>query len=356
MSTMYACPRCHTTLDHQEAGLRCDTCRITFPIRDGIPDFSSRKHYWNHIDEERMDVLLEIARDRGYRYAVEKILGPFAGQYLVGYVLDDSRADFRTILPLTSETNVLDLGAGWGAVSCGLAGDCQSVTAVDTNAQSLAFIQLRAEQSGLTNVKVAQIDPLDDACLPFPDGSFDVAILNGVLEYVGEASTRLSPDEVQRRCLREIRRVVKPGGVLFVGIENRYGLLYFLGTRDHSNLRFTSLLPRALANLIMQLRLHKPYRTYTYSCRGYRELLKSSGFDDPSIYLAYPTYREPHFILPSDNDKALLYFVRRHAAHIKSRAQRLLVRTVFKLLPPRLSCGLMVRVFYCYMLVAEAKR
>ncbi len=356
MSTTFACPRCHTQFEIQGSGLRCEKCRHTFPVHNRIPDFSSRPHYWNLLNEERMDVLLEIARDHGYRYAVEKILGPFAGHYLVGYVLDDSRADFRTVLPLTQETAVLDLGAGWGAVSCGLAADCRSVTAVDTNAQTLAFIQIRAEQSGLRNVQVAQIDPLDDASLPFPDGSFDVAILNGVLEYVGEASTGLRPDEVQRRCLREIRRVVKPGGVLYVGIENRYGLLYFLGTRDHSTLRFTSLLPRSLANLVTRLRLRKPYRTYTYTCRGYRELLKSAGFEDPSIYLAYPTYREPHFILPSDNEMALTYFVRRHAAHIKSRLQRSIVRTVFRLLPRRLSCRLMVRAFYCYLLVAETPR
>jgi ubiquinone/menaquinone biosynthesis C-methylase UbiE len=335
------------------AELNCAGCERKYPFREGIPDFSSREHYWNLLTEERMDVLLDIARDRGYKYAVEKILGAFADPYLVGYVLDDGRADFRALLPLTRDSAVLDLGSGWGAVACGLAASCGTVTALDTNPRSLEFIRLRAEQSGLTNVNVAQIDPLDDAHLPFADNTFDVAMLNGVLEYVGEASRDSSPEEVQRRCLEEIRRVVKPGGVLYVGIENRYGLLYFLGTRDHSSLRYTSLLPRPIANLIMQIRLRRPYRTYTYSEAGYRNLLKSAGFDEPSMYLAYPTYREPHFILPSNNDRALTYFVRRHASHIRSRIQRAVVNGVFRLLPPRLSCRLMVKVFYCYMLVAE---
>ena len=353
MTTTFGCPYCRQSLPPGGDKLTCDSCSRSYPVRGGIPDFSSRPHYWNLLNEDRMDVLLEIARDKGYRYAAEKILGAFADPYLVGYVLDDGRADFRALLPLTPDSAVLDLGAGWGAVACGLAASCGSVTALDTNPKSLEFIRLRAQQSGLSNLRVAQIDPLDDSRLPFADDTFDVAVLNGVLEYVGEASDGTPPEEVQRRCLREIRRVVRPGGVLYIGIENRYGLLYFLGTRDHSGLRYTSLLPRPLANLITRFRLHRPYRSYTYSEAGYRSLLKSAGFDDPSVYLAYPTYREPHFILPSDNERALDYFVRRHAVHIRSRLQRVVVQGVFKLLPRRLSCRLMVKVFYCYMLVAE---
>lgn len=356
MTASFACPACHATLEPESALYRCRECDRVFPLRDGIPDFSTRAHYWNHLTEDRMDVLLDIARDRGYRYAVEKILGAFADPYLVGYVLDNGRADFRALLPLTPDSAVLDLGAGWGAITCGLAANCGSVTALDTNPKSLEFIRLRAVQSGLDNVRVAQIDPLDDAALPFPDDTFDVAVLNGVLEYVGAASSGSPPEQVQKRCLQEIRRIVKPGGLLYLGIENRYGLLYFLGTRDHSTLRFTSLLPRAIANLVMRLRLRRPYRTYTYSESGYRNLLKSAGFDEPSMYLAYPTYREPHFILPSDNEKALTYFVRRHTSHIRSRLQRAVVQGVFRILPPRLSCRLMVRMFYCYMLVAENRR
>jgi ubiquinone/menaquinone biosynthesis C-methylase UbiE len=302
-----------------------------------------------------MDILLEIARRDGYRYAVEKILGPFADRYLVGYILDEGRADFRTVLPVTKDSAVLDLGGGWGAVACGMAGTCRTVTAVDTSGRNLEFIRLRAEQSGLSNVRCAQIDPLDDARLPFPDHSFDVALLNGVLEYVGDASSGLHPEEVQRRCLAEVRRVLRPGGTLYVGIENRYGYLYFLGTRDHSRLRFTSLLPRAFANLATQILLKKPYRTYTYSYSGYRALLKSAGFEDPAVYLAYPSYREPRFILPSDNERALTYFVKRHASHIRNRMQRALVQTVFRVLPPHMSCRLMVNTFYCYLLVAESR-
>jgi len=48
--------------------------------------------------------------------------------------------------------------------------------------------------------------------LPFPDANFDYALLNEVLEHV--------PDE--RRALKEIFRVLAPGGLLFVFSPNRW--------------------------------------------------------------------------------------------------------------------------------------
>src|SRR5438067_1965180 len=74
----FACPACHSALTSDSGRYVCRRCERSFPIRGGIPSFASRAHYWNLLTEERMDVLLDIARDRGYRYAAEKILGAFA--------------------------------------------------------------------------------------------------------------------------------------------------------------------------------------------------------------------------------------------------------------------------------------
>jgi uncharacterized protein YbaR (Trm112 family) len=33
------CPQCHGELAVEPEALRCDACRLRYPVRDGIPDF-----------------------------------------------------------------------------------------------------------------------------------------------------------------------------------------------------------------------------------------------------------------------------------------------------------------------------
>jgi SAM-dependent methyltransferase len=59
-------------------------------------------------------------------------------------------------------------------------------------------------ETGLHNVNIDVYSPLDD--IPFPDGHFDAVICNAVLEHVAD------PEAV----LTEFRRVLRPGGVLYL--------------------------------------------------------------------------------------------------------------------------------------------
>jgi SAM-dependent methyltransferase len=54
--------------------------------------------------------------------------------------------------------------------------------------------------------------------LPFHDGSFDVVISNHVIEHVG-------PQPAQLAHLGEIRRVLKPSGVGYLAVPNRWRLI-----------------------------------------------------------------------------------------------------------------------------------
>ena len=144
--------------------------------------------------------------------------------------------------------------------------------------------------------------------LPFSDNIFDLVILNGVLEWVGlEEDTILeqnwkgkrsekqtyskTPEEMQLDVLRELRRVLKPEGSLYIAIENRYGIQYFLGyPDDHNNVRFVTFLPRFLANKISKIMGKGQYRTYIYSPGQLANLLQKSGFKVNSIYGVFPHY------------------------------------------------------------------
>lgn len=98
--------------------------------------------------------------------------------------------------------SVLDIGGGSGEPSFTIAplvGPTGSVTYSDPAAGMVRAAQAEAERRGLTNIQFHQCGAEQ---LPFPDATFDAA--------VSRLSTMFFPDV--RLGLREILRVVKPGG------------------------------------------------------------------------------------------------------------------------------------------------
>ncbi|MEO7067477.1 MAG: class I SAM-dependent methyltransferase [Rhodanobacter sp.] len=72
-----------------------------------------------------------------------------------------------------------------------------------------------------------------DTQLPFADQSFDVVLTNHVIEHVGN-------ERAQRAHLAELRRVLRPGGVGYLAVPNRWMLV-----EPHFKLAFLSWLPHA---------------------------------------------------------------------------------------------------------------
>jgi len=95
---------------------------------------------------------------------------------------------------------IVDVGCGTGAILQRL-GNPEKNVGVDISPVAISFCRNR----GLNNVREADI-----ASMPFADESFDAAICSSVLyhEWVADVG----------RALREIRRVLRPNGVLLINV------------------------------------------------------------------------------------------------------------------------------------------
>jgi SAM-dependent methyltransferase len=99
---------------------------------------------------------------------------------------------------------VLDLGSGAGTdslVAAQMVGPDGRVTGVDMTLEMLAKARSAAADMGATNVEFVEGQA---ERLPFPDGSFDVVISNGVIDLI--------PDKTA--VFAELYRVLTPGGRL----------------------------------------------------------------------------------------------------------------------------------------------
>jgi ubiquinone/menaquinone biosynthesis C-methylase UbiE len=118
-----------------------------------------------------------------------------------------TRARLREALTPRPGERVLEVGPGTGYYSCDVATwvtpDGQ-LDIFDLQPEMLDHTMRRARERGLTNVTATQGDAQR---LPYEDGAFDAAYLVAVLGEV--------PD--QDAALRELARVLKPGGRLVVG-------------------------------------------------------------------------------------------------------------------------------------------
>lgn len=110
--------------------------------------------------------------------------------------------------------------------------------------------------------------------LPFGDDYFDFVISNHVIEHVG-------PLEQQIDHLKEIYRTMKPGGILYFAVPNRWRLI-----EPHYRLPLLSWLPAGLASYYVQITTKEAY----YDCRPLsilqsQKLLRNAGFDLSNLTL-----------------------------------------------------------------------
>lgn len=328
----HACPGCGDPLGPAPAEGRCAVCAAPWRRRGSIVDFRSEDVYWGEVDRATMTEVLRRVDAEGWREGLQRALGGSHPE-TVWYASSETRADFRYLLPGRPQAVVLDAGCGWGTLSVPLARAYRWVVALDSVWERMRFLEARAQQEKVRNLQLV----LGEAHRPpFPPGTFDLVVANGLLEWVAVREPDLDPREAQLRFLRTMRRQLRPGGALYVGIENRFGVGQWKGHVDHSGFRFTSLLPRGAADRYVRLRRARAsggdyrahgaeagYRTYTYSLGGYRRLLLEAGFTRVASYTSLQGYNDPDQIVPLDHDGAMRAFFER-MARPRSGAVRLL--------------------------------
>jgi len=98
---------------------------------------------------------------------------------------------------------VLDDGCGGGGMSVSFAEESDSVVGIDLSDRFEDAGTVLAREKGVTNICFARTD---GQALPFRTGAFDTVFSHAVIEHVADPLV----------YLREIRRVLKPGGLVFL--------------------------------------------------------------------------------------------------------------------------------------------
>ncbi len=314
------CQKCAAELEPVPEFYECRRCRARWPVVGNIPRFfQDDNYYWGEVERQEAKQLLEDARRDSWIGAVRK---HFPDRVMNISILDLQRAAWLPLLGLPKDAIALDIGSGYGAITHSLACSLSEVYSVEAIPERIEFTQTRLQQEGLKNVHLIQASAIK---LPFFEESFDLVVANGVLEWVGEWDLEGDPRAAQLRFLTAAHGVLKEDGVMVVGIENRFGYGCFLGQLDHSGIPYTSLVPRRLATYVLRrdrsahrrtvLNARREYRTYTYSARGYRKLLKQAGFKQVTLFWADAGYNQPYTLIPLSAPREIRKHFREQLVH-----------------------------------------
>jgi SAM-dependent methyltransferase len=165
-----------------------------------------------------------------------------------------SEASF--LLPhLRPGMSLVDCGCGQGSITVGLAETVApgQVVGIDREPSQIEAARALAAERGIANVRF-EVGSIYE--LPFADATLDAAFAHTVLEHLSDPP----------RALRELRRVLKPGGV--VGIKDP----------DYATLLHEPATPLLTEAMMLIRRVQERNGGSPYYARHQRRLLLEAGF------------------------------------------------------------------------------
>ncbi|HBA89281.1 MAG TPA: hypothetical protein DCZ75_15235 [Geobacter sp.] len=163
---------------------------------------------------------------------------------------------------LREDQSVLDLGCGAGRTTFHIKKVTERVIGVD-----LSEVLIASAQANHPGVDFRVMDAGD---LKFADGSFDVVVFsNNGLCYV-------HPEEKRLKAIREIRRVLKPGGIYIFSSFNRFRPLALYAL---VNFVVTKLFMGFCTNYTIHLTRHGVTVNYETSPAEETKLFEGMGFE-----------------------------------------------------------------------------
>ncbi len=228
------------------------------------------KNDTSYSDGSIEDTMLDMA-ERGLSY--EECMAE-NDSWPVYYHFSPVRENLLSWYDFGSDSDVLEIGAGCGAVTGAIAKGVKSVTALELTRRRAAILAQRHRELDNLHVMVGNLEDVEF------DKLFDAITMIGVLEY---ACKTINSERPYDEFLRQVKSFLKPGGELIVAIENRLGLKYWYGMpEDHTAIAYDGLNGYPNGGIAR-----------TFSKKELTKLLNEAGFDDLTFYYPHPDYKLP---------------------------------------------------------------
>lgn len=220
------------------------------------------------------DTMLEIA-SKNKESEFNRIIAE-SSSWEILYHFSHIRQNIVSWIPISGSDDILEIGAGCGAITGVLAERAGSVTCIELSKKRSLINANRNSDRDNINILVGNFMDVE----PNLSKKYDYITLIGVLEY---AASYIGGDNPFETFLKKIAVHLKPKGKIIVAIENQMGLKYWAGCmEDHVGLFFEGIEGYGRTEGIR-----------TFSRKGLQNLLDRSGFSKYKFFYPYPDYKFP---------------------------------------------------------------
>lgn len=200
----------------------------------------------------------------------------------VFYHLTPIRENILNWYPFKKDAEVLEIGAGMGAITEVLCENCKNVVSVELSKNRASSIAARNQQKENLEIIVGNLNDID-----FKGRKFDYITLIGVFEYAALYTNTTNP---YNDFLNNIKKLLKEDGKLLIAIENKFGMKYWLGApEDHTNIVYDGITG-----------YKDKSKAQTFGKKEIKDILKKSGFSNTKFYYPLPDYKLPSLIFSED--------------------------------------------------------
>ncbi len=228
-------------------------------------------------DEVENYILNIVENESGWDYWHPGML-----RWPVLYHLTRQRENICRPMDLRKDDEVLEIGAGMGAVTGGVAPYVKKVDCIELSRRRSLVNATRHRDMDNIEIIVGNFQDIEIT------KKYDVVTLIGVLEYGCYYIDSKRPYE---DFLAKVFSVMKEDGRLYIAIENKLGMKYLNGSHeDHLAIPYVG---------IEGYRKDDHVRTFTKS--ELTKMLKDAGFTDIYFYYPFPDYKLPTVIYSDDN-------------------------------------------------------
>lgn len=240
------------------------------------------------LSGEQKEVCINGIDDEIYNYiknnepeSYDQVLKDDA-RWEVFYHLNPMRESLFNWFDFKENTNLLEIGGGFGALTKLFCQRCKQVVSLEPNKKRADAIRMRCNQYSNLSVLETKIEDYDTK------EKYDYIILVGLLETQGLGKDNKNP---YIKFLKTIKKFLKEDGHLILAVENRYGARYFCGEPEpYSGIPFEGLnkFPQGKG------------KGYLFDRRELCDILEMSGLLNYKFYYPFPDYKIPQLVY-SDN-------------------------------------------------------